>query len=63
MTRPGSTPTPVVVALLGPDRLAEDILAWTLQKEGYSTRLLGAYPAGVVDELLEGVDLLLLTLQ
>lgn len=31
-----------------------------LEEVGYSTRLLGPYPSGVVDELLEGVDVLLL---
>ena len=32
-----------------------------LEGSGYSTILLDAYPTGVVDELLEGADLLLLT--
>jgi hypothetical protein len=59
MTHLGSTST-TTVAILGSDTLAEDILARLLQKEGYNTRLLGASPAGVVDELLEGVDVLLL---
>jgi hypothetical protein len=48
------------VAILGSNTLAEDILARLLQEEGYDTRLLEAYPTGVVDELLEGVDVLLL---
>ena len=40
--------------------LAEDILARLLSREGYTTRIIDAYPSGVVDELLEGVDVLLL---
>ena len=32
-----------------------------LEGSGYETTLLDAYPTGVVDELLEGADLLLLT--
>ena len=59
MTRPSNTPA-TLVAILGPDTLAEDILARLLEREGYAVRSLGAYPSGVVDELLEGVDLLLL---
>ena len=59
MTRPGSTPT-TLVAILGPDTLSQDILARLLEREGYAVRSLGAYPSGVVDELLEGADLLLL---
>jgi hypothetical protein len=61
MTHPSSTPTKVV-AILGTDTLAEGILARLLEHEGYATRLLEAsYPMRIVDELLEGVDLLLLT--
>ena len=59
MTRPGSTST-TLVAILGPDTLAEDILVRLLEREGYAVRSLGAYPSGVVDELLDGADLLLL---
>ncbi len=58
MTRPSNTTT--TVAILGTDALAEGILAQLLHKEGYATKILGAYPTGVVDELLDGVDLLLL---
>ena len=60
MTHPSTTPTTTTVAILGPDTLAEDILVRLLEREGYAVRSLGAYPSGVVDELLEGVDLLLL---
>jgi hypothetical protein len=58
MTHPSNTTT--TVAILGPDTLAEDILVRLLEREGYATRLLEAYPAGVVEELLDGADLLLL---
>ena len=60
MTHPDSTST--TVAILGTDTLAEGILARLLEREGYATRNLEAsYPMRIVDELLEGVDLLLLT--
>ena len=49
------------VAILGPDTMVEGILARLLHKEGYATRLLEPNPTGVADELLEGVDALLLT--
>jgi hypothetical protein len=58
MTRPTSTST--TVAILGTDSLAEDILARLLRHEGYNTRIIDAYPTGIVDELLDGVDVLLL---
>jgi hypothetical protein len=48
------------VAILGADTLAEDILAKLLRDEGYSTRVLEAYPTGLVTELMDGVDVLLL---
>jgi hypothetical protein len=59
MTHSGSTST-TTVAILGTDSLAEDILARLLRHEGYTTRIIEAYPSGVVDELLDGVDVLLL---
>ena len=60
MTHPSSTST--TVAILGTDTLAEGILARLLEREGYATRILEAsYPMRMVDELLDGVDLLLLT--
>ena len=58
MSQPSSTST--TVAILGTDTLAEDILVRLLEREGYNTRLLEAYPTGVVEELLDGADLLLL---
>lgn len=59
MPHPRSATT-TVVAILGPDTLVEDILARLLREKGCDARLLEAYPTGVVDELLDGVDLLLL---
>ncbi len=52
---------PTTIAILGADTLVEDILAQLLQHEGYNTRLLEVHPAGVEDELLDSVDLLLLS--
>jgi hypothetical protein len=46
---------------VGADTLAEDILAKLLRDEGYATRVLEAHPTGLVTELLDGVDVLLLT--
>ena len=56
-------PTTTVVAILGAVTLGEDILARLLQQEGYATRLIEAHPTGLVDddELLEGVDVVLLS--
>lgn len=59
MTHPSGTTT--TVAILGSDTLAEDILARLLEHEGYAPRIIEAHTTGVVDKLLEGVDLLLLT--
>ena len=52
--------TTTVVAILGANTLVEGILARLLEEEGYSTRHLEAYPTGLVEGLLEGVDILLL---
>ena len=52
---------PTTIAILGADTLAEDILAKLLREEGYSTRLLEAHPTGLVDQWLDGADVLLLT--
>ncbi len=60
MTHPRSAPTTVVVAILGTDALAEDILARLLEREGYHVRHLEAYPTDPMDERLDGVDVLLL---
>lgn len=50
------------VAILGSNTLGEQILARLLKEEGYDTRLLQAHPTGRIDVLLDGVDVLLLTL-
>ena len=60
MTHPRSSTTTVVVAILGTDALAEDILARLLEREGYHVRHLEAYPTDPMDQRLDGVDLLLL---
>jgi hypothetical protein len=53
---------PTTIAILGADTLGEDILARLLREEGYATRLIEAHPTGLVDdELLEGVDVVLLS--
>ena len=49
------------VAVLGDNTLAERILARLLEDEGYDTKLLGPSTTGFIDELLEGVDVLLLS--
>jgi hypothetical protein len=57
-----SSPTAtVVVAILGTGTLSEDILAQLLESEGYHIRHLDAPPTGLMDGLLEGVDVLLLS--
>jgi hypothetical protein len=48
------------IAILGADTVVGRALCALLESSGYQTRPLGAYPTGVVDELLEGADLLLL---
>jgi hypothetical protein len=50
-----------VVAILGTRTLSEDILARLLEHEGYSIRHLEAPPTNPVDDLLDGVDILLFT--
>ncbi len=48
------------IAIFGTHTLAEDILAQLLECEGYSVRHLEAYPTSRMNELLAGVDILLL---
>jgi hypothetical protein len=48
------------VAILGADTVVGGALCALLEGSGYRTIPLDAYPTGVVDELLEGADLLLL---
>jgi len=52
---------PTTVAILGANTLVDRILARLLEHEGYDTRLLQARPMGHIDELLEDVDVLLLS--
>ena len=54
-------PQPPTIAILGCDTVVGRSISVLLEGSGYNTRLLEAYPTGVVDELLEGADLLLLT--
>jgi hypothetical protein len=49
------------VAILGANTLVDNILARLLTREGYDTRLLQAPSTGHTDELLDGVDVLLLS--
>ncbi len=58
MTNPRRSTT-TVVAIVGTDALAEDILARLLEHEGYHVRHLEPHPTGHIDGLLEGVDVLL----
>src|SRR5215216_6136153 len=52
---------PTTIAILGCDTVVGRSLSVLLEGSGYETTLLDAYPTGVVDELLEGADLLILT--
>jgi hypothetical protein len=54
-------PQPTTIAILGCDTVVGRTLSVLLEGSGYQITLLDAYPTGVVDELLEGADLLLLT--
>jgi hypothetical protein len=49
------------VAILGSDTVVGRTLSLLLEGNGYQITLLDSYPTGVVDELLEGAHLLLLT--
>jgi len=52
---------PTTIAILGCDTVVGRSLSLLLEGHGYQTTLLDSYPTGVVDELLEGAHLLLLT--
>jgi hypothetical protein len=52
-------PQPATIAILGADTVVGRALCALLEGSGYRTRPLGAYPTGVVDELLDGAHLLL----
>ncbi len=49
------------IAILGANTLVDHTLARLLKHEGYDTKLLEAYPTGLIDELLHSVDVLLLS--
>jgi hypothetical protein len=55
--RPQPTTT---IAILGCDTVVGRSLSVLLEGSGYKTSLLDAYPTGIVDELLDGADLLVL---
>jgi len=54
-------PHPTTIAILGCDTVVGRSLSVLLEGSGYQTTLLDAYPTGVVDELLDGAHLLILT--
>jgi hypothetical protein len=54
-------PQPPTIAILGCDTVVGRSLSVLLEGSGYQITLLDSHPTGVVDELLEGADLLLLT--
>jgi hypothetical protein len=54
-------PQPTTIAILGCDTVVGRSLSVLLEGSGYQTTLLDSYPTGIVDELLEGAHLLLLT--
>jgi hypothetical protein len=49
------------IAILGCDTVVGRSISALLESHGYNTVLLDSYPTGIVDELLEGAQLLLLT--
>ena len=53
-------PQPTTIAILGADTVVGRALCALLESSGYRTLPIEAHPTGVVDELLEGADLLLL---
>ena len=54
-------PRPTTIAILGCDTVVGRSLSVLLEGSGYRTILLDSHPTGIVDELLEGVHLLLIT--
>jgi hypothetical protein len=51
---------PTTIAILGADTVVGRALCLLLEGYGYEITPIDTYPTGVVDELLDGVDLLLL---
>jgi len=54
-------PQPTTIAILGCDTVVGRSLSLLLESSGYNTVLLDSHPTGIVDELLEGANLLILT--
>jgi hypothetical protein len=54
-------PQPPTIAILGCDTVVGRSLSLLLESHGYNTVLLDSHPTGIVDELLDGAHLLLLT--
>ena len=54
-------PHPTTIAILGCDTVVGRSLSLLLESHAYNTVLLDSHPTGVVDELLEGTHLLILT--
>jgi hypothetical protein len=54
-------PQPPTIAILGCDTVVGRSLSLLLESHAYNTVLLDSHPTGVVDELLEGAHLLILT--
>ena len=52
---------PTTLAILGCDTVVGSSLSALLEGSGYETTLLDSHPTGIVDELLEGAHLLILT--
>jgi len=57
---PHDEPT-TTIAILGADTVVGRALCALLEGHGYQVVLLDSHPTGIVDELLEGADLLLIT--
>src|SRR5215218_4554079 len=53
-------PAATTIAILGADTVVGSALCALLEDSGYRTTPIGSYPTGIVDELLDGADLLLL---
>ena len=51
---------PTTIAILGADTVVGHALGALLEGTGYGTTPLDAHPTGIVDELLDGSDLLLI---
>jgi len=51
---------PTTIVILGADTVVGQALCALLEGSGYDTIPLDSYPTGVVDDLLDGADLLLL---